>query len=132
MTKLEAREARIKTMQILYVVDFNDLSIEEAMDIVLDGENNEIINDYINLYKKNEIKIDSIISSALQNYSLSRLNLVDKAIIRLATAELLNKEVDKRIVIDEALEITKLYTDQGDHKAVSFNNKLLDNISKII
>ncbi len=132
MTKLEAREARIKTMQILYVVDFNDLSIEEAMDIVLDGENNELVNDYIDLYKRNEIKIDSIISSALHNYSLSRLNLVDKAIIRLATAELLNKEIDKRIIIDEALEITKLYTDQGDHKAVSFNNKLLDNISKII
>ena len=31
---------------------------------------------------------------------------------------------------DEALEITKEYSDQGDHKAVAFNNRLLDNISK--
>ena len=42
------------------------------------------------------------------------------------------KKLDKRIIINEALEITKLYSDQGDHKATSFNNRLLDNISKKI
>ena len=49
-------------------------------------------------------KIDFIISVCLKNYTLNRLNLVDKAIIRLATAELL-KGVDKKIVINEALEL---------------------------
>ena len=44
---------------------------------------------------------------------------------------LMNK-LAKTIIINEALEITKLYSDLGDHKAVSFNNKLLDNISKNI
>ncbi|HIT43294.1 TPA: transcription antitermination protein NusB, partial [Candidatus Avacholeplasma faecigallinarum] len=36
----------------------------------------------------------------------------------------------KRIVINEALEITKQFSDQGDHKATSFNNKLLETIYK--
>ena len=87
---------------------------------------------YLEYIEGNLEKIDGIISSALHNYSLARLNLVDKAIIRLATAELLLKETDKKIIINEALEITKEYSDMGDHKATAFNNRLLDNISKII
>ncbi|MDE6584045.1 MAG: hypothetical protein K2K15_01460, partial [Anaeroplasmataceae bacterium] len=76
-------------------------------------------------------QIDELISTTLQNYSLDRLNLVDKAIIRLAVSEMIANE-PKEIVINEALEITKEYSDEGNHKATSFNNRLLDNISKKI
>ena len=74
-------------------------------------------------------QIDTIISACLENYTIDRLNQVDKAIIRLATAELL-AGTPKGIVINEALEITREYSDQGDNKAVRFNNKLLDKIVK--
>ena len=54
---------------------------------------------------------------------------MDKAIIRLAVSEMFGK-APRQVIINEALEITKLYSDQGDHKATSFNNRLLDTISK--
>jgi len=38
----------------------------------------------------------------------------------------------KAVVINEALELTKEYTDTGDKKAVRFNNKLLDKIANKI
>ena len=79
----------------------------------------------------NEEKIDNIISECLVNYTIERLNQVDKAIVRLATAELLAGTA-RNIVINEALEITKEYSDQGDGKAVKFNNKLLDSIANRI
>ncbi len=126
------REIRTVVMQALYTADFNDLSVEEALEVVCEGEPNEAVVKYLKYIENNLEKIDGIISSALHNYSLARLNLVDKAIVRLATAELLMKETDKKIIINEALEITKEYSDTGDHKATAFNNKLLDNISKII
>ena len=126
------REIRIVIMQALYTADFNELSMYEALCVVMDDEPNDTALRYLNYIEENLEKIDGIISSALHNYSLARLNLVDKAIIRLATAELLMKETDKKIIINEALEITKEYSDMGDHKAAAFNNKLLDNISKII
>ncbi|MDE6407714.1 MAG: hypothetical protein K2K50_03825, partial [Anaeroplasmataceae bacterium] len=66
----------------------------------------------------------------LEYYTIDRLNLVDKAIIRLAVSEMLEGKEPRQVIINEALEITKLYTDLGDHKAVSFNNRLLDNINK--
>ena len=133
--------ARIQAMEIIYMSDLNEISLIEAMNDqdILDNdellENKELLDDakdLINFVIKNLEKIDKIIEDTLFNYKLNRLNLVDKAIIRVAVAELLINKLDAKIIIDEALEITKLYSDTGDHKAVSFNNRLLDNISKNI
>lgn len=120
---MNLHDARIEAMKILYTLDMNN-SLDEKNVSSEDQLAKELA---INTIKEVQ-KIDFIISVCLKNYTLNRLNLVDKAIIRLATAELL-KGVDKKIVINEALELTKEYSDQGDHKAVSFNNRLLDTIS---
>lgn len=124
---MKRREARVMAMQILYASDFNNVSIEDAIKFYDETPIDTLTLEFVNNVSSNLEKIDSIISESLINYTIERLNLVDKAIIRLAVSELLNK-TDKRVVINEALEITKEYSDQGDHKAVSFNNKLLDRI----
>ncbi len=124
------REARIQAMQILYTNGFYNSSLLESLNYHEADEKEEILN-FINLVVGNEEKIDSIISECLVNYTIDRLNQVDKAIVRLATAELLAGTA-KNIVINEALEITKEYSDQGDGKAVKFNNRLLDNIANKI
>ena len=53
------------------------------------------------------------------------LNLVDKAILKFAVFEMLFKDVPYQVAINEALEITKIYSDI-DGKQVPFNNKVLD------
>lgn len=123
------RTARIKAMQILYIMDFNQVGIDQA--IAMQEEPDELANSMAMFCFAHLEKIDELISTTLQNYTLDRLNLVDKAIIRLAVSEMLSNE-PKEIVINEALEITKEYSDEGNHKATSFNNRLLDNISKKI
>jgi len=72
--------------------------------------------------------IDQIISQNLENWTIDRLNLVDKAIIRNAVYELKYTDLPYEIVIDEAIELTKKYTNLDDDKARAFNNKLLDTI----
>ena len=124
------REARIATMQILYSADLNGVTVEEAIKDVGQHVLTDDVKKFLYMVVGNKEKIDNIISSSLENYSLSRLNIVDRAIVRLATAEFIDGKTDKKIIINEALEITKQFSDQGDHKAVSFNNKLLDNIYK--
>ena len=72
-----------------------------------------------------------IIDENLKGWSFSRLNKVDKAILRLATYEMkFCQETPHKIIIDEAVELTKEFSDTGDGKARSFNNKVLDQISK--
>ena len=77
-------------------------------------------------------QIDQIINDSLYNYELSRLPYLDKAIIRLATYEMAYLKIAKEIVINEAVEISKLYTDLDDAKQHKFNNSVLDNIAKKI
>lgn len=123
------RDARVLCMKVLYNADLNEISIEESKNNIVEEED-ELAFSFLELVENNLEKIDEIIEKSLENYSLSRLNKVDKAIIRLATAEMLDGKTPKKIIINEALEITKEYSDQGDHKATSFNNRLLENISK--
>ena len=128
---MNRREARKLAMTIIYTADFNTISIENAAKMVLENED-QTIDYFLDCVKNNLTKIDELITTSLTNYSIGRLNLVDKAIIRLATGEMLKGDTDRKIIINEALELTKEYSDQGDHKAVSFNNRLLDSISKNI
>lgn len=78
-------------------------------------------------------ELDEVIEKNLRGWSLTRLNKVDKAILRLATYEMMFcKGTPNKIIMDEALELTKEFSDTGDGKARSFNNKVLDQINKHI
>lgn len=72
--------------------------------------------------------IDDFIQKNSQNWKLSRMALIDKCILRLAIYELsVNKELDTRIIIDEAVELAKCY---GDENSAKFINGLLEPIAK--
>ncbi len=73
--------------------------------------------------------IDQKITSKLINWTLDRLSYVDRAILRIATYELMILKIDKKIVIDEAIEITKEYAVTDKIEQVKFNNSLLDKIA---
>ena len=76
-------------------------------------------------------ELDELIEANLKGWSFSRLNKVDRAILRLAVyAMKFCQETPHKIIMDEAVELTKEFSDTGDGKARSFNNKVLDQISK--
>lgn len=81
---------------------------------------------------KNIEKLDSLIESVLFNYSLSRMSLVDKQILRLACYEMLETNLATSIIINEAINLTKKLTNLDDEKQRKFNNSVLDNLSKKI
>ena len=73
-----------------------------------------------------------MIKTNLTNYTIDRLSFVDRAIIRLAVYEMLKTETPKPVIINEAIILTKDYSNLDDQKQSAFTNKLLDNISKRI
>lgn len=77
-------------------------------------------------------KIDAVIIAHLEGWSFSRLNKVDKAILRLAVYEMTKRLAPAEVVINEAVELTKSFTDLGDKKTPNFNNRLLDKIGKTL
>ncbi|MFP4477964.1 MAG: transcription antitermination protein NusB [Candidatus Izemoplasmatales bacterium] len=87
--------------------------------------------DLLNIYEDFSLhieEIDDIIDQNLFDWSISRLNYVDLAIIRYAVYELVYLNQPKEIVMNEALELTKKYSNLEDDQAKKFNNRLLQNI----
>lgn len=74
--------------------------------------------------------IDGIISENLTRYTIDRLNYVDLAIIRNAVFEMVYTKLPPEISINEAIILTKKFSNLDDDSAKRFNNKLLDNIRK--
>ncbi len=81
-----------------------------------------------NVYKEFVEEIDELIEKNLTNWSIQRLNYVDLAIIRYAVYELIHLKQPKEVVMNEALELTKKYSNLDDDLAKKFNNRLLQNI----
>lgn len=123
----------------LYSMELSDNDIDETVHYVLEQNKiNEDATDYIyesiNGVIKYREKLDETISNELENYHIDRLSYMDLVIIRFATYELLFKNVELHfaVVINEAVELTRKYSDLGDNKAVAFNNSVLDKIKKSI
>ncbi|QWB99345.1 transcription antitermination protein NusB [Mycoplasmatota bacterium] len=93
----------------------------------LEGYDSDLIKTYHDFLNHIE-ELDEIIDQNLFDWSITRLNYVDLAIIRYATYELVYLNQAKEIVINEALELTKKYSNLEDDQAKKFNNRLLQNI----
>ncbi len=98
-------------------------------DYLLDDYSKEIIETFLAVKEKYS-EVDNVISSNLTNWTIDRLNYVDLAIIRYAVYEMIYLKTPPQVAINEALEITKVYSNLDDDSAKKFNNKLLDNIKK--
>ncbi len=140
---LGKRAARIIAVQCLYSIE-SDVASHKSTD--------EKLNDIISVYENelsdsklskadqsyliqlvrfavdNSSKLEDKISTYLaKDWRIGRLPKVVAAILRCAAAELfLDKALDHRIVINEYLEIAKLFSHEGE---TGFINSVLDKIA---
>ncbi|EDP68546.1 transcription antitermination protein NusB [Carnobacterium sp. AT7] len=135
---LTRRDIREKALQSLFQLSVNeDLSKEEAMQHALISENDLIdevetvlVPSYLDMLvsgvMEKQDEIDEKIKTHLENWSLNRLAKTDLIIIRVAIFEMMYvSDVPDRVALNEALEITKKYSDEKSRK---FVNGVLANI----
>ena len=120
------RQQRQDLMEALYQFDFYEQDKNKLKMILEFTDYQDRFFDIINAFED----VNNIIESALTNYTISRLSMVDRSILRLATYEMKYESLPKEIAINEALELTKAFTNLDDNKQVKFNNKVLDTIAK--
>lgn len=70
-------------------------------------------------------ELDATISAAAPEWPLAKINKLDLAVLRQATYELYHTDTPSKVVIDEAVEIAKLY---GSDNSSSFVNGVLGTI----
>ena len=127
--KLNRTEAREKIMIILYQIDLYDkdnipYDLENVFHENLEIDN-KFVRDVVNGVLENKDNIDKIIGKYLENWDLDRLGKTDRAILRLSTYEMLYYNTPKVVVINEAVELAKKYSDE---KIVKLINAVLDMI----
>ncbi|AOR23909.1 transcription antitermination factor NusB [Clostridium taeniosporum] len=127
--------SREKAMELLFGMTLNTDNCEETLENFVDnyeGNIKELDLTYIKRIligvENNKDNIDEAISNNLCNWKIDRISKVNLCILRLAVYELLyDEEIPNKVAINEALEITKKYSDE---KSVSFINGVLDKILK--
>lgn len=131
---MKRSNSRIIAMQIIYNYNINKtLDYDGIVDIVNEEEvsyDKEYLKELVEGIIDNQKEIDFIISINLKKYTLDRLSIVDRSLLELATYELIYTTTPSNIVINEAIEISKEYSEIDDYKTSKFNNAVLDAIAK--
>jgi N utilization substance protein B len=77
---------------------------------------------------KHQTDIDRLIQKHAQHWTLNRMSIIDRNILRCAIFELLMlSDVPAKVTINEAIEIAKRYSDE---ESGAFVNGILDHIIK--
>jgi len=133
------RLARQTAMQALYQQSINQQSVDNIIKQFKNihhytSDTNEPMDEvyFLELFQgtlNNLTSIDAYISR-YTNRAISEIDIIELAIARIATYELLNKpEIPPKVILNEALELSKLFGGAESHK---FINGVCDKIAREI
>lgn len=122
---------REKIMIILYQLDIaKDQKIDVSIDDIIKA-NVEIDNEFVKqvvygcvTYKD---KIDNLANKYMTDWTIDRIDKTGAAILRMAIYELTYTDTPEVVVINEAIELSKKYSDDNVRKII---NAVLDKIIK--
>ena len=133
------RKGRILAFQALYCWEASRIPAGELTDFLwLEADKREkldpgvegLAQSLITGTLENLKHIDELIRKHLLNWDFSRLNRVDLAILRISSYALIyQKEMPASIIINEAIDISKVY---GTDDSYRFVNGVLDAIRKTL
>lgn len=132
MNKSAIRET---TFKILYSLEVQKDAEDEAIELFcneneIDESAKHDIKEEIDGIKKYNKEIGEFISKNLKSdWKIERISKVDSALLKLAIYEIKYKEVPFKVVINEVVELAKLY---GEDSSSAFINGVLASVVKEI
>lgn len=133
-SELSRRDIRSLIFHILYAYDAFDYqtSLESIVDNLNRGFDLDIplTSEVVSVAKQVadlRLDLDKIVERFLSNWRLERLGVSTRIILRLSAWELLNTETPSNVVINEAVELSKGFSEAD---AFKFINGVLDEMVK--
>ncbi len=134
MPKTTRRKSRENAVILLYQRDLLDKKIDEIIEnnLFAGKKYDQFTLRIIKGVDKHKKKIDSMIMDIVENWSLERIAIIDRNILRLAIYEMLYEDdIPLKVSVDEAIEIAKSLGQKED--TPKFVNgvlgKILNNIN---
>lgn len=116
------RAGRERALSLLYEAEVKDLSVDDLL-VELPVAPEPFVLDLVRGVGTGRERIDAAIAAHAINWEMDRMPAVDRAVLRLATYELLERgDVPVAVVISEAVELAKLYSTE---ESGSFVNGVL-------
>lgn len=127
----EAKKLRELLVQAVYQFLFNNQNTSEIYDQFAKEHQNkkislEILNSKLKSIELNSHKINQSIDKT--DFDISKIDLIDKAILYVAFEEIIFGELDHPVVIDEAIRLSKKFSNPDSFK---FLNAIIDKYSKL-
>jgi transcription antitermination factor NusB len=130
---MKRRRSREYALQILFQLDLTGSELNEDIWNEFwkgndeDDDVKEFTRDIVASTKKHIAEIDEAIKKAAEHWSITRMAVIDRNILRAAAYELLyRKDIPPSVVMNEALEIAKKYSTE---ESAPFINGILDKIA---
>ncbi len=140
------RRCREKALQILYGMEFNpQKSIEQSVaeywaiynicpvesDAGITTEEQRFVRYLIERVGTHRATIESLIEKAAINWRIDRIGLIERNILRMAVAELLDESngIPYKATINEAIDIAKKF---GNKESSSFVNGIINKIAEML
>ena len=122
----ELREIAMKVLYQVYIFQdsSSDYSVEELIKDQIEVEN-EFVNELVYTIIDKQKEINKIANKYLVDWNINRLSKVDKAIFSIGIYELLYTNTPSVVAINEAIELSKKYSEE---KVTKMLNATLDKI----
>jgi N utilization substance protein B len=129
------RHAREVAFRVAYQADIAGDAYRQAWELrrgseeKLSADQLELIDDVVALLESSAPQVDEALQSALDDrWTVARLAATDRAVLRVAVAELLARPGSPaRVVLDEAIEIARTF---GSDDSGAFVNGVLDRAAR--
>ena len=118
--------SRDKVLQSLYEIEVGGTSLKEVLKDQFTKKNYPHYKTLLEGVIESQEKIDELLENNMDR-ALSDLDPIERNVLRLAVYELLNNDLDKPIVINESVRLTKKY---GAAEGYKYVNALIDKIAK--
>ena len=122
-------ELREIIMKILYQVNIlKSGNLEYDLDKLIKEQlevKNEFVDEIVNGVVNHQEEINDVANKYLKNWTIDRLNQVDQAILSMGIYELKYTETPSIVSINEAVELSKKYSDEDVTKMI---NGVLDSV----
>ena len=116
-------ELREKIMTIVYQISLYkknkiDFDVDSVINENIDVEN-EFVKDMVYGVVTNFDELTDIANKYLNNWTIDRLDLTGASILRMAIYEIKYMDTPKVVVINEAIELAKKYSDDAVRKMIN-------------
>ncbi len=127
------RLSRELVIQFLYLIEMNEGKIPDQLKLFWENHSaaedvQSFSEDILQDIFDHKEAIDARLEKYSDNWTLSRMAVIDRNLLRMAASEILySKTVPPKVAIDEAVEIAKRF---GSEDSPNFINGILDRILK--